>query len=363
MKIGVLNWRDWHHPESGGAELLLQQVARHWVEWGHQVFLHSSRIPGRPDREIDDGINVLRVGRLRNGTHHLLAPRGLEGTDVILESINTIPYMLPLRRGLPAFVPLVNQMAAEVWDAHLPRPIAYLAKRIEPMLYRPYRRVPAVAYSRSTASDLRSLGVPLAGVISLGGDGPQTLHPKAASPTFVFAGRLAANKRPDHAVQAFRLIKRELPQAKLWVLGEGPMRPTLARGLPEDAALLGRIPRDEFLRRMGEAHVLLVTSIREGWGLVVTEANSVGTPAVAYDVPGLRDSVLDDVTGVLSPQQPESLAKAALSLLREPERYARLRTAAVDWGGSRTWAATARELLGILEGAAALGASGRGGAR
>src|ERR671937_779035 len=73
----------------------------------------------------------------------------------------------------------------------------------------------------------------------------------------------------------------------------------LASDLPLGASLLGRLSREELEQRMGQAHLLLCTSVKEGWGLVVTEASAMGTPAVAYDVPGLRDSVIDGITGSL----------------------------------------------------------------
>ena len=206
MRIGVLNWRDEAHHEAGGAELIVHELTERWLSWGHDVQLVTSlgRKLDRTDKAR--GVPLSRVGRVRNFTHHLNAPRQLMAShesDVILESVNTIPYLLPLRSNLyPPTVCLVHQLAYDVWNAHLPRPLAHLAANIEPLFYRPYRSVPMVAYSQSTAGDLRQLGIKDVSVIPQGGDGAQKVGVKSSVPTLVFAARLASNKRPDHAIKA-----------------------------------------------------------------------------------------------------------------------------------------------------------------
>jgi glycosyltransferase involved in cell wall biosynthesis len=66
------------------------------------------------------------------------------------------------------------------------------------------------------------------------------------------------------------------------------------------------------------AHVVLVPSAREGWGLVVVEANAMATPVVGYNVPGLRDSIIHNETGILSTDSsPRSLAEEATSMLQD----------------------------------------------
>ena len=357
MRIAILNWRDLAHPDSGGAEVFVHEVATRWSASGHEVTVCSSRPRGLAERGDNGGVRILRSGSLKTGGHHLRAPRYCAAArpDVILESINTIPYFLPWRRrGFPPFVPLVHQLAVDVWRSHLPRPAAAVARWAEPQLYRSYRKTSVVAVSESTRSDLLSAGVRDVTVIPQGGLGKQKPLPKESTPTFVYVGRLSPNKRPDHAVAAFRHIKQTLPEARLWLIGEGEMKAVLQTDLPAGATLLGRLPRAELLERLSRAHVLLVTSVREGWGLVVTEANALGTPAVAYDVPGLRDSVKSDVTGLLTGVFPRALAEAATGLVSDEDLYERLRSAALAWGSSCSWDKTAAALLERLIAAAYL---------
>jgi glycosyltransferase involved in cell wall biosynthesis len=113
--------------------------------------------------------------------------------------------------------------------------------------------------------------------------------------------------------------------------------------------MLGFVPRDELYRRLARAHCLLVPSVREGWGLVVIEANSVGTPAVGYDVPGLRDSIRHGRTGLLAtPGDSEALAQQAAGLVRDDATYAEMRSEAIRWAESFSWDSTASELMARL---------------
>jgi glycosyltransferase involved in cell wall biosynthesis len=356
LRVLVLNWRDIRHPQSGGAEIWTHEVLRRWAAQGHTVSLLTSGFRGGRPRETIDGISIRRRGRLRNGSFYLLAQWELarvRGVDVVIDEINTIPHFAPLwKRRFPT-VGLIHQLAVDVWDAELPRPLAALGRWIEPKLLRPYRSTPMVTASQSTASDLAGVGIRSVHVIRSGCDaapaGALGLG-KEERPTFLFVGRLVRNKRPDHAVAASRAISKVLPDARLWVIGSGGLERELRRDLPENVELLGWVSRDELYRRMARAHCLLVPSVREGWGLVVVEANSVGTPAVGYDVPGLRDSIRDGVTGVLAPPgRPDELARAACRLVADGAQYERMRRAAIEWGASFAWDDTSNALLAVVE--------------
>src|SRR5437879_8219840 len=100
---------------------------------------------------------------------------------------------------------------------------------------------------------------------------------------------------------------------------------------------------------MTEAHVLLMTSVREGWGLVVTEANARGTPAVVYDVPGLRDSVRNEQTGLVVPPRPKSLSDAMVRVTSDPGLYDRLAAEGQRWSVTFSFDESARLVRLALE--------------
>jgi glycosyltransferase involved in cell wall biosynthesis len=353
-RIVMVNWKDIHHPASGGAEVYVHEIARRWVDRGYVVELVSAGFPGAAARETIDGVRVRRLGRLHNGTFHLLVQRELcraRSADVVVESINTLPFLALLHRRAVPVVALVYQLAAEVWDAELPRPFGAIGRHAEPKVLSLYRHVPTVTISPSTEQDLSRLGFRDLSVVRPGRDEPPTtaVLEKEPTPTFAFVGRLEANKRPDHALAAFSLIGERLPNARLWVIGRGSFDERLRADAPPGAEILGRLTREELYDRLGRAHCLLVPSVREGWGLVVVEANAVGTPAVGYDVPGLRDSIVHERTGVLVPAgDPHALAAAAVNLVRDG-RYSSIEKAARQWAAAFSWDRAADSLLEVVE--------------
>jgi glycosyltransferase involved in cell wall biosynthesis len=153
--------------------------------------------------------------------------------------------------------------------------------------------------------------------------------------------RLAPNKRIDHAIRSYgRLLERGLA-VELTVIGAGESEPHLRQlagelGLEQKvrfAGLLSELEKDEQLRR---AHFLLHTSLREGWGLNVIEANALGTPAAVYPVAGLTEATLHHRTGLVAAQEtPESLADALEDCFSSPANYERYRRAA--WERAKTF--------------------------
>ncbi len=128
------------------------------------------------------------------------------------------------------------------------------------------------------------------------------------------------------------------------------MEKELRRDLPAGAEILGFVTRAELYERMARSHCLLVPSVREGWGLVVVEANSVGTPAVGYDVPGVRDSVRHKQTGLLAPPgDDEGLADQALLLLQNRELYAAMAARAMEWSRGFSWDVAAERLMSVVK--------------
>ena len=126
------------------------------------------------------------------------------------------------------------------------------------------------------------------------------LPEKEGYPVIVFSGRLKRAKRPDHAIKAFKIVKDKLADAELWIIGDGPFKRDLKKMAFEGVKFFGKLFNEERRALLKRCWVLVNPSIREGWGLNVIEANALGTPCVAYDVPGLRDSIQNGHTGLLT---------------------------------------------------------------
>lgn len=350
MRILVLNWKDERHPAAGGAEVFLHEVTDRWAQSGHEVRLVVAAAPGARSHEVrPSGVHIRRAGsRLgvyRAARKHVLE-EGVGWADVVLDSINTRPFLTPRWCPLPT-VGLPYQVCREIWFDEMPLPVAVLGRWVlEPLWLRSYRRTPMVTISSSSRASLRPYGIVDAAVVRIGAHvtdpGPVQ---KAEVPTVAFVGRLSSNKRPGEVVEAFRSVRRSIPHAHLAMIGDGPLRPRLERAAPPGVTFHGRVSEIEKARLVASAHVLAVPSRREGWGLVVTEASALGTPSIAYDVDGLRDSVVASGQGALVEPTPQALAEGLLQQLRseEPARRTEL----------PSWDDTASELLDVLRRAAA----------
>jgi glycosyltransferase involved in cell wall biosynthesis len=335
VRILIFNWKDLAHPAAGGAEVFTEEVARALVARGHAVTLHAATVEGRPDRELVEGVEIVRGGG-RLGVYRAARrfwSRQPSGSyDVVIDEINTRPFLTPRWIRDTPIVALIHQLAREIWFYETPFPVSVLGRHLlEPWWLRAYRAVPAITVSASSADSLaRHHGWRDVTVIPEG----SAPHPvpdvsKEAAPTAVFLGRLVAMKRPNDAVEAFELVRSRFPSAQLWIVGDGPRMEHLRKVAPAGVVFLGRVGRQDLLDRLARAHVLVATSVREGWGLNVSEAAACGTPSIGYGVPGLVDSVQASGGALVEPT-PEALA-AALTAFFEGSLVLQPRISTVPW--------------------------------
>ncbi len=163
---------------------------------------------------------------------------------------------------------------------------------------------------------------------------------------WLFSGRLKRAKRPDHAIKAFEIVREKIPNAELWVFGDGPFRKKLESISGSGVSFfskLSTLERREYLRK---SWVLMVPGLREGWGLNVVEANALGVPCVVYNVPGLRDSVKNGETGLLVESgNIQSLAEGVINILRDQSLRQKLSLNALNYAKEFNWDKTANEFI------------------
>ena len=315
MRILIFNWKDLAHPRAGGAEVLTEEVARALVRLGHPVTLFASAVAGRARRETVQGVEIVRRGG-RLGVYRAARefweelPEG--SYDVVIDEINTRPFLTPRWiHGTPV-VALIHQLAREIWFYETHFPVSVVGRYVlEPRWLRAYRDVPCLTVSRSSAESLaRHHGWQNVRVIPEGGrQHPVPDVPKDPEPTVVFLGRLVAMKQPEHALRAFDVLSETFPETRLWVIGDGPLLARLRKRASPRVSFLGRVETEELRNLLARAHVLVATSVREGWGLNVSEAAACGTPAIGYAVPGLVDSIPASGGSLVDPS-PEALGRA-----------------------------------------------------
>jgi glycosyltransferase involved in cell wall biosynthesis len=321
VRVLVLNWKDLAHPLAGGAEVFTEQVGRELVRRGHAVTLFTSAVADRPDDEIVKGVQIVRrggrLGVYRTARGFWSERRG--SFDVVVDEINTRPFLTPRWLRNTPVVALIHQLAREIWFYETRFPISVLGRYVlEPRWLRAYRDVPALTVSESSADSLRRHhGWRNVSVVPEGLDPhPVPDVPKEENPTVIFLGRLVAMKQPRHALDAYGRLLEQFPRAQLWMIGDGSELDRLRADSPRGVAFLGRVARNELRERLARAHVLVATSVREGWGLNVSEAAACGTPAIGYSVPGLVDSVGASGGALVAPN-PTALAGALVDFFSE----------------------------------------------
>lgn len=345
MRFLMLNWRDPKSPLAGGAERVTEGYLSALRERGHEVFWFANDFPGAPAFETVAGIQIARGGG--KGSSILAARRWYRQQsrfDLVIDQHHGLPWFAPWWCGTRC-VAYIHEVLGPIWDVFYRWPTSTLGKWQERWTHWLYRNVQFWTAASSTKAGLEKHGVKRVKQIPYGVHtvAVAALNEKPLKPPYrlVVVSRLAPNKRIEHAIQALAVLRKSGVEARLTVVGSG-ISEQLLRDL---AGQLGLTNHVEFTGSLGEAekdallrnsHLLLHTSLREGWGLNVIEANAMGTPAVVYPVAGLTESTLHDETGIVSSaESPESLAEGIDYCLRQPECYARYRVAA--WERAKTY--------------------------
>ena len=353
MNILLVNWQDLRNPHAGGAEIHLFEIFSRLASRGHRVRLVCSSFRGAAEVEVVDGIEVHR----RGGRHSFaLEGRGAvfdalrdEKADVLVDDINKLPLytptltdrpvyaIIPHLFGTTAFHEVAWPMAAVVW----------LAERAIPMTY---ARAWFHAISDSTKADLVARGIPAEriAVVYPGVDSehysPDPATPRSTPPRFVYVGRLKRYKGIEIMIDALAIARRERPDLTVDIAGSDDDRPRLEgiardRGVAEAVRFRGFVDDATKLALLRGAVANVFPSPKEGWGITVMEAAACGTPSLASDSPGLRDSVRNGQTGHLVPHgDAAALARQMVRLAADPDEVQRLGCAArahaerLSWG-------------------------------
>jgi glycosyltransferase involved in cell wall biosynthesis len=354
LRILVINWRDPKHPQAGGAETYLFEQAKRWARWGHHVEWLSGGFPGGEPREQVESIPVRRVGNAV--TVYAAVPIAYlrefrDRFDVIVDSSNGIPFFSPLFSMKPK-VCIVYHVHREVFKKHLPRSLAYaLAWCEEKLVPLVYRNVHFVTISGDTRAEMRRVGIGNAGagLVRCGVDDSLVPGQKAAVPTVLYLGRLKSYKRVDRLIEAFAGVRARLPSAVLRIAGTGDALPALKElvsrlGLGGAVIFEGFVDEDRKRRLLQSAWVTVSLSEMEGWGITAIEGNACGTPAIAYDVPGLREAIVDGESGLIVPDG-GGVADAIFAVLDDDALRRRLERGALARAAKFSWDEAAREML------------------
>ncbi len=369
MKVLWITWKDRFHPNAGGAEIICRELTERLHQDGHSVTMLTCGYKNAKPEEQVGNIRTIRIGSNRY-THPMQAlmyfVRHMRNSfDVIIEEVNGgAPYFsVFFDRKAKSFL-FYHQLARQNWFFETKPPLSYFGYyAMEPAAQRLLSRskTPVITVSESTRQDLAKFGFQPQNthIISEGieispAENLEKLK-KYRLPTMLSLGNIRPMKRTMDQIKAFERAKRSIPDLRLKIVGEATgkygqqvMAAVKNSKYAKDIEYLGRVSRWEKQLLMRRSHVICVTSVKEGWGLIVTEAASQGTPAVVYNIDGLRDSVRHNQTGIVTPPRPVALADGIINLLNDRQRYDRLRTNAWKWSKSITFDQCYKDFKNII---------------
>ena len=364
MRILLVNWQDPANPHAGGAEIHLFELFSRLVRWGHSVHLVCSGWLGAPARATIDGITVERHGDRHtfalHGRSAIRAALGRDRYELVVEDVNKLPLYAGRLTRLPCCVIVPHLFGTTAYHeaSWALATVVVLAEKLIPWAY---RRAQFQAISESTRDDLVARGIPgnRISVIHPGVDAdrlrPDPALDRVNPPSFLYVGRLRRYKGVDLAIKALALARRERPDLSLDIAGSGEDRSRLsdlARSLGVESAVrfLGFVNEEAKLALLRTTWSNVFPSPKEGWGITVMEAAACGTPSIASDSPGLRDSVRDGETGFLVPHgDVPGLARRMLACANDRSLVDRLGRAARALAEQWSWDDAARATEAHLE--------------
>ena len=321
-----VSWRDLANPLAGGSELLVHQLMSGLAQRGYETAL----LCGGPVEQNSLYRVVNSGGRysqyLRAPVHYL---RSFRSADLVVEVCNGMPFLTPLWRRGPTLC-MVMHVHTEQWSSRFGPLVAACGRFVESdVMPRVHRRSLIVTISESSQSSLVGIGVPQERIRILphGVAEPPPLVEKSPTPRFVAVGRLVGYKRVDLLLEMWESVKQQTGGV-LTIIGDGPERERLESKKVEGVEFTGYVSEAEKHRLVSEARILLHPASWEGWGLVISEAAVRGTPAIGFDVPGVRDAIVDFETGLLA-TDPDSFKRLWIRLAQDQDLYRQFREAGI----------------------------------
>lgn len=364
MTILILNWKDIKHPHAGGAEVLTHELAKRIVANGHKVIMFVCKFKGGKKKEVIDGISIVRDGKrdlrsLQNSVHfkaYKYYKKNLEGKiDLVIDEPHGMPFFAKFYVK-EKVIALICEVADDIWFRMFIFPWSLIGWILERLYLIFYKNIKILTISKSTKQELIACGFNSKNItiLPMGITRYPTDNKKEKIPTIIFVGRLNKMKGIEDAIKATAMVMKKIPELQLWIVGKGEKNfmenlKILAKAEGVNAIFWDFVTQKKKFELMRRAHAIVVPSIREGFGLIVPEAGSVGTPAIVYNVHGLRDTVVDGVNGIKVKMSPQALAKGIEKLFKDKKKYQIISVAAKKQSLQYNWDNTAKVALTVIE--------------
>ncbi len=363
-RVLILNWRSPYDSQAGGAEKVTLRYAEALINNNYNVVWLAGAPKKRKEvKNIPSELKIIEVGNPL--TVYILAPiiywLQFKGNfDLVIDQIHGLPFLTPLWAFKSKRLAFIHEVALEIWNEMFPFPLNVVGRLFEKIYFRLYKKTSFLTVSPSTAKDLIRFGISNSNlnVIPNGLDVKplNSPSPKFRHLTLIFVGRLVKMKGVEEAIRTVSFLKFSYPNIKLYIVGEGSQKyvDELLKivdelGLTQNITFLGFISEEEKIKLYRKSHFLIHTSVREGFGLVILEANSQGTPAIVYNSPGLRDVVKKGINGYQVPRgNSRKMASVIKRLFESKVEYQHLSRSSIRYASEFKWITSQKQFVKLV---------------
>ncbi len=354
----------------GGAEIYTHQMMKRSDLSRFRIIHFSPYFEGCEREEEIDGVLYIHRGGIftviREARNYYRKNRS--EIDFVVDQCNTHRFFTPFWVEKQKRIFFIHQLTREIWFRHMSFPFNLFGYLTESSLLKLSKKDNTITVSNSTKEDLLKLGFQKDKVFIVpeGIDfkhwGKEEFLPKEKVPTFIYVGRYAKYKGIDDTLEAFGLLKSEYPDARLLIIGKRNEEYIKKSLIPicekyslqydnqSDVDFRGFVSDEEKLELMSRSHSLIFPSLREGWGLIITEAAAVGTPSIVYDSAGTRDAVDNGNAGYFCVQNSiDSIFRKMKSVIENKRDYEEIRWKAYNFSKNFHWDNTGKAFTHFME--------------
>jgi glycosyltransferase involved in cell wall biosynthesis len=354
-KILLINWRCPKNPLAGGAEIYAWEIFKRINKLGYEVTYLAERFWGSEEKEEMEGIKIRRIGN--KWTFNFSVYRKIkevveeEKPDIVIDDLNKIPFYSPyFLKNIPVLALVMHLFRGSIFSETniFFGSYVYLTEALIPYVYKDNY---FACLSESTKADLLKLFKRKAFenkiyVVPPGIDFNkyQPDFSKKKERIICHVGRLKRYKSVHHLIYAVKILKdKKIDNFKVLIVGEGDDKERLKTltkklNLTKVIEFTGYVSEEEKIDIYQKSLFLVENSIKEGWGLIVMEANACGTPVISAKSPGLKETVIEGETGFFYPYGAvEILAEKMASLLTNEKLREEMGRKAVEWARRFSW--------------------------
>jgi len=349
LSILLLSWRDIKNPKKGGAEVFDFEILSRLAKKGHKITWFAPLFEGAPEKEEVEGITIERKGTFFSIHDEAIKyyQKHKDSFDLVLDELHGYPFFTSLYIEKPKAT-IIHEVAGEIWFSMFSLPIAIMGYFFEKLYFQFLKKQMFVCPSPSTQKDLIQLGVTQKNIyIAKEGSNAKRvskLENNKRIAQFCFMGGIRKMKGIPLLIDSFARVVSRRPDARLYLVGKvDPQYETelfdhiQRNNLKDNVIVTGYVSAEERDRIMKESQYLLSCSVKEGFGLIVVEANALGTPAITFDVHGYRDIIINGETGILvEKRSADNFSEAILSAITLPT-YEKMREKAWNYSYQFNW--------------------------